>query len=301
MTDHVPSAGWLMPDTPPSSSASSVLGDISAALRVPYLGTFWRSLAWDEATLLRVWAALQPVVTSWPFERAAAELRRKALIPEAAGMSSHQAFKGDLVRSEIDWDMQARIRNYNAAVEYGLAKSLLAAAWLRLALAGDPGAASPSGPSGTIPVGVAQNAVAVGPIPPGEERGRVVNLFPLVQEGHGHPILDEYFRALGRIPDYLNAAWNALKPVVRDELYDERGSELTAAATEAARVLASPNGTALAEISGETRSRLEAVTAYCHERLLPDLLMDVAVIRGLGEGLDAVTTSPYDLAAPATS
>jgi len=62
-----------------------------------------------------------------------------------------------------------------------------------------------------------------------------------VRREHGLALLDDYYRSLGRIPDYLAAAWNAIQPLVGDTIYLARASALAEEATRiAARLLAPP-------------------------------------------------------------
>lgn len=289
-----PPAEWL--DGPAGRDApkavARVQAEIGAYLRVPYLGPFWRSLSWNEDAYTAIWADAKPLLASVAVEREAADLRRAALITEAAEMSSHQAFKGDLVRSEIDHQMREQIANYNAAVQYSLAKSLLVATWL----IAPPSAAAQGTPTDeTIPVGLARGAFAVPPVPPDEVRGRLAELLEEIPRAHGHPIADEYFRALGRLTDYLNAAWNAIKPVVRDEPYEDRASALTVQAEAAlARLPARPAVLAL-DLAGADRERFERVLRYFARRHLPDLLIDVSMIKGLTDGPELAQVNRYDL------
>jgi hypothetical protein len=280
MTPETPPAEWL--EGPSNAAASpgvaAIYDDIAAHLRVPFLGSMWRALALEPEVLAVAWQRVAPVMPTRAFEDEAEALRRTALIEEAVGMPSHQAFKADLVRAEIDFEMRERISNYNHAVEYGLARTLLAAAWLS-----EPHPVGDTPPdSDTLPIGVAPGAVAVPPLTPAEVRGRAAELLVEIPRAHGHPIADEYFRALGRIPDYLGAAWNPIKPVVRDPEYDARGVQLAARAREAARRL--PGATAT--LTPEPRERFAAVLGYFVERHLPDVLLDAAMIKAITDGPD---------------
>jgi hypothetical protein len=288
----LPDPAWLDGPLPPEAPAelAATYGEIAAHLRVPFLGPFWRALAWDAETFRRIWAAVAPVMRTRAFEREAAALRDRALIVEAVTMPSHQAFKGDLVRSEIDFEMRGRIANYNAAVHYALPKTLLVATWLL----NPPVAAADAAAAGEIPVGIAPGAVAVPPAPPEQVRARLAELLDEIPRAHGHAITDEYFRAIGRLTDYLNAAWNAIKPVVRDEPYDERARELIRLAEAAlARLPARPADLAGFPDGSEEAERLRRALAYYAQRHLPDLLLDVAMIKGLTDGPERAQESPF--------
>ncbi len=145
-----------------SPEVQAVFIEIAHTVRVPYVGLFWRVLAADPPVLRVTWRAVAPNLRTFAAERAANRLRERALIEEAAGIASHKAFKGDLVRAEIDYDLRTRIANFNHVALYALPKHLLAAVMLSEALAGR----QPNGGGDTqeIPLGVAPGAVAVAPL-----------------------------------------------------------------------------------------------------------------------------------------
>ena len=270
---------------------------VTAHTRVPYLGRFWRVAVGAAASPGDAWARLAPVLGTRAFEDEARALRRAALIEPAVEMSSHQAFKGDMVRAEIEHEMRERIGNYNHAAHYSLGKALLAAACvLRLTTgAGGPNGAAPAGEP-EIPVGLAAGAVPVPPVAPAAIRGRTAELLDAIPAGHGHPVVDDYFLAIANAPDYLGAVWNAIKPVVRDEYYDVRGRELVQAAAAAAERLPLPadgGATLLAGAGGADARR--AVLEFFATRFLPDLVIDLALIKGLHDGPEAALENRYDL------
>ena len=292
--DGTPPAEWLDGPAPPavSGAVAALYAEIAATLRMPFLVPFWRPLAWEPESFARLWSAVRPLLVRRDVEQEAAALRRAALIEEAVTMPSHQAFKGDLVRSEIDYEMRERIANYNAAVHYALPKTLLVATWL---LAPPSDGASGAAPGDEIPTGIAPGAVAVTPAPPEQVRGRLADLLEEIPRAHGHPIADEYFRAIGRLTDYLNAAWNAIQPIVRDEPYDARGRELVQLAEAAIARL--PGAGAPPPFSDDpaATARFRSIATYFARRHLPDLLIDVAMIKGLTDGPERAQLSPFDL------
>lgn len=280
----------LGPDAP--ADLAALYDEVAAHLRVPFLGPFWRALAWDQPRFTTLWNGLEPLLSSRALEEEAAALRRAALIEEAVTMPSHQAFKADMVRSEIDFEMRDRIGNYNAAVHYALPKTLLATTWL---LSPSQTSHLPDDARSTIPLGIAAGAVPVPPAPPAQIRGRLAELLDEIPRAHGHPIADEYFRAIGRMTDYLNTAWNALKPIVRDEPYDERARALIRL-SESTLPRLPPKPQSLTDLlANEDAPRYQAVLTYFAHRHLPDLLIDVAIIKGLTDGPDRAQHSPFDL------
>lgn len=278
-------------EAPPEVQA--VFTEITRTVRVPFPSLLWRVLAADPPVLRAAWRAVAPNLRTLAAERAADRLRERALIEEAAGIASHKAFKGDLVRAEIDYDLRTRIANFNHAALYALPKHLLAAVMLSEALAGRQ--PTGGGNAQEIPLGPAPGAVAVAPVDPTAVRGRVAELLAEIAAAHGHPTAEDYFRGLARLPDYLAAAWNALKPVVRDEAYDERGRELVTMARAAYRAMPYsvpfPNNAVPPARAGE----LGTLLALFAERILPDVLIDAAIITALTDGPEARGRTPFAL------
>jgi hypothetical protein len=292
---HPPPADWLdgplAPDAP--AELAALYDDVAAGLRVPFLGPFWRALAWDQPRFASLWQEIKPLLTHRAFEREAAALRRAALIEEAITMPSHQAFKADMVRAEIDFEMRDRIGNYNAAVHYALPKTLLVAAWL---LSPPNADASPADSEDPFPTGIAPGAVPVPPAPPQQVRGRLAELLNEIPRAHQHPIVDEYFRAIGRMTDYLNAAWNALKPIVRDEPYDDRARTLAHHAQFAIhRLPPKPPTIDTLLTTSAAPDRYHSILTYFTHRHLPDILIDVAIVKGLTDGPDRAQEAPFDI------
>lgn len=274
----------------------AIFADIARTIRVPFVGLFWRVLAAEPRTLREAWEAVAPNLRTWAAERAAAALRDHALIVEAAGISSHKAFKGDLVRAEIDYDLRTRIGNFNALAVYALAKHMLAVTMLSEAFEGRllPGT-SRDGDAAEIPLGVAAGAVPVSPVDPRTVRGRAAELLPEIAAGHGHPTAEDYFRSLARLPDYLSAAWNAIKPVVRDEEYDARGRELVRMATDAVRLFPRPVVFSLDDPLPTHRDARAHLLRLFRDTILPDTLIDAAIIKALTDGPEQALANPYAL------
>jgi hypothetical protein len=277
-----------------SPEVRALFDDIIRTLRVPFVGLFWRVLAADPPVLRLAWEAVAPNLRTWAAERAADRLRARALIAEAAGISSHKAFKGDLVRAEIDYDLRTRIANFNHIALYALPKHLLAVTMLSEALEGRP-VGGAGGQVSTIPLGVAPGAVPVAPLDPGAARGRAAELLPDIAAGHGHPVVEDYYRSLARLPDYLGAAWNAIRPVVRDEEYDARGAELRRMAIEAVRTLPYPVSFPGGRLRPPQVGELAQVLRLFRDRILPDALIDAALITALTDGPEAAGRIPYTL------
>ena len=283
-------SGVAEQDAPPA--VAEVFAAIRETARVPYVGLFWRMLAFEPDLLAAAWAAVEPALRSWASERAAAALRDEALIVEAATIASHKAFRGDLVRAEIDYDLRSRIASFNAIAHYALSQHLLACALL----AGDDTASRPASAGERVrPAGLVSGAVAVAPLDPARARGRAAELLPAIAAAHGWPTTEDAYRGLARLPDYLGAAWNALMPIVGDEEYQRRAAALAQRAGAAAAGLPF-NGEALGTLTQDQRDWLRALAGYFQRRVLPEALIDMAIIKTLTDGPEEGPRSPFALA-----
>lgn len=271
-----------------------VFEDIARTLRVPFLGLFWRVLGSNAAVLRPVWESVAPNLRTRAAERVADALRERALIVEAAGITSHKAFKGDLARAEIEYDLRTKIGNFNHIALYALPKHVLAVTMLGEVLAGRP-VGGGDGDATEIPLGLAEGVVPVAPLDPRAARGRAAELLPVIAAGHGHPTAEDYFRSLARLPDYLSAAWNALKPVVRDEAYDARGRELVTLASDAVRSLPHPVQLPAGLLQPAQMGEFAQLLRLFRERMLPDTLVDAAIVTALTDGPEAGGRSLYAL------
>lgn len=279
-----------------SAEVRAIFDAIVSTLRVPFIGLFWRVLASEPQLLQGAWEAVAPNLRTWAAERISTAMRERALIAEAASIASHKAFKGDLVRAEIDYDLRSKIGNFNALACYALPKHLLAVTVLLEALEGRAaGSGSGSTNAAAIPTGIAPGAVPVSPVDPRTARGRAAELLPLIAQGHGHPTAEDYFRSLARLPDYLGAAWNALKPVVRDPEYDARGRALVSMAAAAMGSLPYPVTLPAALRERAQQAGLPELLRLFRDSILPDTLIDAAIVKALTDGPDQAQENPYAL------
>ncbi len=270
------------------SSIQAVFEDIREVLRVPFVDQLWRVLARAPEFLPHAWAELAPLLGSTQAERAAGELRRDAMIPLALGLPSHKAFRGDMSRAEIGSDDRERISNYTMAAHYVLPKLLLAAALLEGRRVTSPGgsAAMPE----LLPRGIAEGAPRVNPIDPAGVRGEGVALFEEIRSRHGYQTIADYYRTIVMAGDFLRLAWNALRPVVGDPEYYDRA----AAVTRRARALAAELPAIDQPASAGSASIAPAVAFYL-EKLLPETLVEVTVVKGLMDGPHTAAYNRYSL------
>ncbi len=270
------------------SSVKAVFDDIRDVLRVPFVDQIWRVLAREPALLASAWGRLAPVLGSVEAERAADTLRREAVIPLAIGLPAHKAFRGDMSRAEIGADDRERISNFTMAMHYVVPKLLLATALFEMAARESTGT-KPSAVE-QLPRGIAQGAPRVNPIDPAAARGEAVGLFAEIRSRHGYPAIADYYRTIAMAGDFLRLAWNALRPVVGDPEYNDRARAVTARAREQAAALTA--GTPSAQSNDTT---MGTAMSFYLDRLLPEVLVELTVVKGLMDGPRTAAYNRYSL------
>src|SRR6478672_2010359 len=87
---------------PHNPLVAAVFEAAPGAVGVAGVHRLWRRLAYYPGFLAAVWPALGNDLRSAELQAAASALANASFIEEAVGMPSHKAFRGDLVRAEID-------------------------------------------------------------------------------------------------------------------------------------------------------------------------------------------------------
>lgn len=235
----------VMPDQA-NARIRPVYDDIQRTLRVPFVNLIFRTLADDPDYLVSAWEQVAPVVRMRAFEREADELRAAALlepVPDA---------------SEVRWEATgplAKIRAFNATIHYVLPKLLLIVTIWDEGAFGDGGTAE--GDRSAIPLGVAAGTDKAPMVGAEEASERIRELFRRETTRHGHPLVSSYYRILANWPDFLEAAWTRIEPIVGSAAYVGRQGVLVEHASRAVRALPIAGRTCprCSRRSGRTSSR----------------------------------------------
>jgi len=283
-------------DAGATASVMAVFDNVQQVLRVPLVDQLWRVLAHFPELLPRAWERLAGALGSFEAEQAGDALRRVAVIPLALWLPSHKAFRGDMSRAEIGSDDRERISNFTSAMHYVLPKLLIAAALLEDALQpGDPAASSTRDEFRPLPRGIAPGAPQVRPIDPDHARGQAIELFAEIRKSHGYPALSDYYRSIVMAGDFLRLAWNALRPIVGDPEYYARASAVTAQARDMALQFRQAKAKRLDTRAISDPAALQATVKFYLERLLPETLVEVTIVKGLMDGPDAAAYNRFSL------
>ncbi|MHB8575546.1 MAG: hypothetical protein ACYDCQ_09460 [Dehalococcoidia bacterium] len=293
-----PDSGLDLRELDESTASAAVLAafdEIRDVLRVPFVDQLWRVMAFDPAWLESSWRFVGPSLGITAAERAADELRRVAVIPLAIALPSHKAFRGDMSRAEVAAEDRARISNYTAAAHYVLPKLLLAAATLtgpsRSATATSGGIDTPR--AERLPRGIAEGAPRVEPMDPGARFGEATALFAEIRRRHGYDAIGDYYRAIARAGDFLRISLNALRPVIGDPEHSARALAVSTAARRLAGALPAPTSPVPEQAHRDsTRAR---VLEFYLDRLLPEMLVEITVVKGLMDGPHTAAYSRFSL------
>lgn len=276
----------VMPDQA-DARIQPIYEDIQRTLRVPFVNLIFRTLANDPDYFEPAWRGIAPVLRMHAFEGAADDLRAQALlepVPEAFGAE---------LEGMADLD---RLRAFNDSIHYVLPKLLLIVSALDAAGFGQASDGTsrkpPEDSSAQIPLGIAEGTAKVGMIDPAQAGGALEDLFERIKTRHGHPLVSSYYRGLANWPDFLEAGWRRIEPLVGSDAYETRKRLLVDQARSASRDL--PDGGAPAADADVNRTEeIRALLAAFRFKFIPEMLIDVALIKAMLDGPQAATSSRF--------
>lgn len=277
----VRSLGEVMPEGA-SPEVARLYEDIRDTLRVPIVNFLFRVLANRPEYLEHTWSALRPGLRTELFEGAADTLRQAALAGEPASLPERGSWS--------EWPDGTRLRRFTETIHYVLPKLLLIATAMR------QGRLRPSAEalaSAAIEPGPHETSESIEMLDPARATGKVECLFARIRERHGHPGVASYFRALGHWPDFLAAAWQRLEPRVQTQDWRADREDLVRRAEDEVRRLFDE----APEIDRADEDIRAAVTLF-QEHLVPDLLLDVGLVRAWLSGPETARVSRLSALSP---
>lgn len=279
----------IMPDMA-SEQVKKVYEDIQHTLRVPFVNLIFRTLANYPDYFVSGWQHLSPVFRTTVFERLADEVRGMGLLEQ------------DQSLSKIDWKQQSdleEIRAFNDTIFYVLPKLLLVAAAFDEATFGVGKESSPSANSATeISRGIAEGTTKVQMVEPRKAGGKVKDLFESIKERHGHPLVSSYYRALGNWPDFLDTAWNRISPIVGSAAYEDQKQIVIKHAFSGISELSVPKLQDL-KLNQQQQPEVKLILAAFRLKFIPEMLVDVALIKVLLDGRASAKVSKFSVAGKA--
>lgn len=268
-----------------SEDMRAVYDDIEGTLRVPFVNFIFRTLANWPKYFKPAWNTLAPHLRGLEFERSADYLRAAAAPDSTVEPLSEE------IMAQGDWRARAA---FTDAIHYVLPKLLLVVTALDQQWQGTftirkvPERLS----NEELPYGPAQGAGRLPLLDPDAAGARVQALFRDIQQVHHHPGVASYYRGLGHYPDFLAAVWQEIRRHVDSDSYQQRKQALIEAAETMSTV------SLLEERSQPIAAGAEpigAVLAIFRYRLIPDLLLDVTLIKAMQDGPEAAACSQLSL------
>jgi hypothetical protein len=281
-------------ETEADAEIERVCHDFRHTLRIyglPFVIQAWA--AWEHF-FPAMWDAVRPNAETQAFEDAADRLRLTAL-HGAARMGK----PGAVARAAPGESEAFQIRGALDLYYYTWPKLLVLTSAVRLALEGTPcGAFTTNMPAAAEPEKIERGIPpAMFPMEMEEEDPpdqALRALFTDITETLGSEIVSDDFRSLALWPEYLDAAWTALKPIMRRSEYQAETRALLDLAQRVAAALPFPvplDRHAIEE-SGEDVNEIIAATNR-FETLLTRLLLNVSVLQLDWKELHFLEVSPF--------
>ncbi|MAM88677.1 halocarboxylic acid dehydrogenase DehI family protein [Allohahella sp. A8] len=263
----------------------AIYEDIQQSLRVPIVNQLFRTLANYPDFLEQAWRAVKPVVRSVAFERAADDLRQKAVLDAAPATTS----------LGVSGIMNAdKLIDFNDTIHYVLPKLLLISAAFNECAFGDRlgNAAFSLNEIADLPRGIADGTGKVELVDPAEADAALQALFERIRQDHGHPMVSSYYRGIAQWPDFLDSAWRLVGQEVVSQEYRDRRSRLVDAAQ--AHVRSWPLGRI--DVQAGQQSDIQDILAGFQLKFIPEMLLDVVLIKALLEGKAGARHSRFSVA-----
>lgn len=259
--------------------------DIEGTLRVPFVNFIFRTLANFPEYLTPAWKALSPRLRRLAFERAGQRLR---------GLAATEIAVQPLPKDLLSGDDRGAVVAFTDAIHYVLPKLLLTVTAFDLQASGgfsfNPD--STAGDAALIPYGIAPGTGTLPLLNPADADTRLRSLFEDIRKLHGHPGVASYYRGLGQYPEFLDHAWQAVRRQIETDHYRQRKQALLSLAeTVACRELVRRAPAPVTAAPDAVRNIL-AIFRY---RLIPDLLLDVTLVKAMLDGPQTAAHSRFSV------
>jgi hypothetical protein len=277
-----------LPDIMPQQADAQIKpihDDIQKSLRVPIVNLIFRTLANYPGYLQQVWPQLSALAHLHVFEETADALRAHALLESVPAA----------LKLDVDaLDNVERLRAFNDTIHYVLPKLLLVATALEKAPVGDTAKTPASDSTGSriLTSEVAEGTTKVEMVAPDQAGERVKTLFESIRQRHGHSVVSSYFRGLGNWPNFLDAVWERIAPYVGSVDYEMRKRALIDDADVYVRRWPSIS----AEVPEAQRPEISAIISAFRLKFIPEMLLDVALVKTLLDGREAARASRFSAA-----
>lgn len=271
-----------------------VYHEIRQVLRVSGVNLNFRSWAAFDGFLPAVWESLAADAGTREFEEAADQLRSSAV--KAVGSFAHDAAPAPVPGESRNFQIDAALRLYH----YINPKLLLftSAAGALLEQRWPEGGKEAT--RGRLPRGVPADMYAMEMVEEEPEDPRLRALFEDIKGTLSLESINSDYRTLALWPDYLDAAWRMLKPLSGSAEYAAAAKALGDESRRLVGSLAKPVPAAtrrLLEAARRTPDAMQATKNF--EKVLPPVMLDIALMASQRWGASAALASPFPARAEA--
>lgn len=270
--------------------------DMQSVLRVPWVMFAARSLAVFGGFVPAAWRAAAPVFGTDRVERAADELRTRAILPGDGPPDPRPRLAGlGFGRDQLD-----DVRGALDALNYGNVKYLLLiTAWCEGIQGRSSGGALDQPVPGALPAGTPADMPTLEMVDPGQVSDRVAQLLTRVTDLHLHHGPSSDFRVLAAWPDFLEVALDdVLGPVVRTPSYEATALDLLDRARAHVRAFPAPAGLSPQQaLAACTETEVAAITGllFLFQRFILDVTIDMIRCTQALDGSRAATSSRFSV------
>ena len=266
-----------------------VYHDIRQVLRVSGINLNWRTWAAYPNSFPLVWAALRENAGTYAFEDAADRLRARA-VQSALELPALRATAAVPLGSSQLYQLGAALALYH----YINPKLLILTAAVRVALEDEAIAGSPLGDGRKLPRGVPSRMYPMEMVSDPPEDPLIGDLFEDIRQTCGTPTINSDYRTLALWPQYLEAAWSRLKPVVSMPEYKAAADALRVEADVLARNLpyrVKLSRLDIATVAEDDEEFIRQTRQF--EEILPPLIVNIALLTLDGTSADVCMASPF--------
>lgn len=285
-------------ETEATGEIERVYHEIKQSLRVSGINLNFRTLAGYERFFPLMWDAMRPIAETREFENAADEIRSES-VKSAAALGKIEAKS----KAEPGESQSRQIEKALALYHYINPKLLVFTSKVKQALEGEAArnTDSPARNAELIERGVPQKMYPMEMIAEEPDEERVAAIFDDIKETLSLSSINSDYRTLGLWADYLEAAWNDLKPIVQTAEYEKASNDLREKSGELARKLpAIFLSKEQLEEAGENADEILKTTEK-FERLLPSLVLNISLLSLDWHPAEELLKSPFPAARAETN
>lgn len=265
--------------------------EIPHVLRVRGVNLNFRTWAGYGDFLPVMWDAIRPTAETRAFEEAADQLRAEAA-DAASTLGRLDALDGARLGESQRWHIERSLDLYH----YINPKLLLITSAVRLALLDEPlGTATPeSRPLERIERGPPAEMLPMEMTSDEPDDKQLRSTFDDIKQTLDLPSVNSDYRTLGLWPEYLESAWQRLKPLATGQEHRQSSDRLRESARRLARTLpwSVPLSSQKVRDIGEDPDKVLETTVQ-FERLLPGLIINIGLMQLDFHSPEELRQSPY--------